>query len=213
MLQKYFCPLGRLVSTKQMEAKMDLDANQLSALARKDHEAATVLLIELFYERLYAFLRRLAGNDSDAEDLTQQTFSRAQRALLSFAGRSSVSSWVHGIGYHVYVDWQRARRPTESRSTEWWAECVSHEIAPDETAARTDLARQLFTRVDQLAPDLRDSVHLHYYQGLTLQETADAMEVATSTVKYRLRQALEELQKRFAAERGDSGPPIPLKTA
>ncbi len=190
---------------------MDLDANQLSALARKDNEAATVLLIELFHERLYAFLRRLAGNDSDAEDLTQQTFSRVQRALPSFAGRSSVSSWVHSIGYHVYVDWQRGRRPTEGRTAEWWAECVSPEISPDETAARTDLARQLFIRVDRLAPDLRDSVHLHYYQGLTLQETADAMDIATSTVKYRLRQALDELQKHFAAERRPSEPPNPLK--
>jgi RNA polymerase sigma-70 factor, ECF subfamily len=189
---------------------MDLDANQLVELARKDNESATVLLIELFYERLYAFLRRLAGNDADADDLTQQTFTRVQRALPSFAGRSSVSSWVHGIGYHVYVDWRRSQRPTEGRTAEWWAECVAPEISPDETASNTDLARQLFSRVDQLAPDLRESVHLHYYQGLTLQETADAMEVATSTVKYRLRQGLEQLQKHFARERGDCRPP-PLK--
>jgi len=192
---------------------MDLDANQLSALARKDNEAATVLLIELFYERLYAFLRRFAGNDADAEDLTQQTFSRVPRALSSFAGRSSVASWIHGIGYHVYVDWLRTKRPTEARSAEWWAECVSPEIQPDETAARTDQANQLFARVDQLPPELRDAIHLHYYQGLTLQETADAMEIATSTVKYRLRQALDELQKHFDAERRQSEPPNSLKEA
>jgi DNA-directed RNA polymerase specialized sigma24 family protein len=41
---------------------------------------------------------------------------------------------------------------------------------------------------------------LHYYQALTLQETADAMGVATSTVKYRLRQALAELQRKLASE-------------
>jgi len=43
-------------------------------------------------------------------------------------------------------------------------------------------------------------VQLHYYQELTLQETADALSVATSTVKYRLRQAVAELQKRLAVE-------------
>ena len=48
---------------------------------------------------------------------------------------------------------------------------------------------------------LRETIHLHYYQGLTLQETADAMGVATSTVKYRQRQALSELQQKLAAER------------
>ena len=99
------------------------------------------------------------------------------------------------------------------RSADWWVECVSPEIQPDETAARTDQANQLFARVDQLPPELRDAIHLHYYQGLTLQETADAMEIATSTVKYRLRQALDELQKHFDAERRQSEPPNSLKEA
>ena len=65
---------------------------------------------------------------------------------------------------------------------------------PDEMAARHDLAARLYASVEKLAPDLRDTVHLHYYQELTLQETAEAMSVATSTVKYRLRQALAELE-------------------
>lgn len=190
---------------------MDLDANQFSALVRRDPEAATIRLIELFYERVYAFLRRLANHDADAADLTQQTFSRVQRALPTYGGRSSVSSWLHGIAYHVYLDWRRSQRPTESRPPEWWVECVSPTESPDQTAADADLAHQLFASVDRLAPELRESVHLHYYQELTLQETADAMGVATSTVKYRLRQALAELQKQLAAERKRPGPPTQLK--
>src|SRR4029079_6867639 len=102
---------------------MDLDTNQLRTLAREDTPAATVHLIEHFYERIYAFLRRLAGNDADAADLTQRTFVRVQQALPSFAGRSSIASWVHSIAYHIYVDWRRAERRTEARSDEWWGAC------------------------------------------------------------------------------------------
>ena len=183
---------------------MDLDANQLRATARLDNQAAVVQLIELFYERIYAFLRRLAGNDADAADLTQRTFGRVQQALPSFADRSSVASWIHSIAYHLYVDWRRGNRRAEPRSDEWWTACPSPEPSPDEIAARTDLARALYASVDRLEPDLRESVHLHYYQGLTLQETADAMDVATSTVKYRLRQALDKLQRELAADRPGS---------
>lgn len=190
---------------------MDLDANQPGATARQDNQAAVVQLIELFYERIYAFLRRLAGNDADAADLTQRTFIRMQQALPSFAGRSSSGSWIHGIAYHVYVDWRRANHRTEPHSDEWWATCPSKEASPDEAAAHADLARMLYASVDRLDSDLRDSVHFHYYQGLTLQETADAMGVATSTVKYRLRQALDQLQKRLATERRDPKPPSDLK--
>jgi RNA polymerase sigma-70 factor (ECF subfamily) len=186
---------------------MDTDAHQLVERARGGDRTAAAKLIELFYERIYAFLRRLAANDADAADLTQRTFGRVWQALPTFAGRSSVSSWMHSIAYHVYVDWRRADRHTEPRSHEWWAARPAPEALPDEIVARTDLAAAVYGSVDELEPGLRDTVQLHYYQDLTLQETADAMGVATSTVKYRLRQALVELQKKLASNRTSPASP------
>ena len=154
-----------------------------------------MLLIEQAYQRVYAFLRRLTGHDSDAADLTQRTFSRVWQALPSFAGRSTINCWIHGIAYHVYVDWRRADRRIESKPDEWWLGRPSPEAGPDEIAARSDLAAQVYASVDQLEPDLRTTLHLHYYQGLTIEETAEAMGVATSTVKYRQRLAFGQLRK------------------
>ena len=179
---------------------MEPDGNELVESVRRGDQAAAVRLIDLFYERIYAFLRRLSGNDADAADLTQNTFKRAWQSLPSFAGRSSVGSWLHGIAYHIYVDWRRLDRHTEPRSTEWWAACPAEGPSPAEAAVRNDLATALYSFVERLEPDLRDTVHLHYYQDLTLQETSEALGVATSTVKYRLRQALSELQKRLASD-------------
>jgi len=192
---------------------MELQTSQLVENTRLGDKAAATRLIELFYERIYAFLRRLAGNDADAADLTQRTFGRVWQALPTFAARSSVGSWIHGIAHHVYVDWRRANHRTEPRSNEWWADCPALEAAPDEAVARSDLAAALYASVDRLDPDLRATVHLHYYQELTLQETADAQGVATSTVKYRLRQALAELQKKLAQERTTTKSPTILKTS
>ena len=179
---------------------MEPDGHDLVEGARRGSKSAAARLVDLFYERIYAFLRRLSANDSDAADLTQQTFSRAWQALPTFAGRSSVASWLHGIAYHVYVDWRRSDHRGEARSNEWWAACPAPQPSPAELAARNDLSATLYVCVEQLEPDLRDTVHLHYYQDLTLQETADALGVATSTVKYRLRQTLSELQKKLATE-------------
>ena len=189
---------------------MDSDANQLTEKARCGDRAAAARLIELFYERIYAFLRRLAANDADAADLTQRTFGRVWQALPTFAGRSSVSSWMHSIAYHVYVDWRRADRHTEPRSNEWWAARPTWEARPDEIVALADSAAAVYGSVEELEPDLRHTVQLHYYQNLTLQETADAMGVATSTVKYRLRQALTELERKLASERTS---PVPTATS
>ncbi len=191
---------------------METDANQLVERARCGDRAAATELIEGFYARIYAFLRRLAANDTDAADLTQRTFGRVWQALPGFAGRSSVTSWMHSIAYHVYVDWRRADRHAEPRSDEWWAGCPAPEAPPDEIVARTDLAAAVYSSVDELEPDLRHSVQLHYYQDLTLQETAEVMGVAASTVKYRLRQALTELQQRLVSQRRSPLLPATSKT-
>src|SRR5882672_4814520 len=190
---------------------MEPDPNRTVENIRRGDKAAADELIEPYYERIYAFLRRLAANEADAADLTQRTFGRVWQALPTFAGRSSVSSWIHGIAYHVYVDWRRSNHHTEPRSEEWWAACATTEAGPDELAARGDMQAAVYSSVDALERELRDTVHLHYYQELTLQETADALGVATSTVKYRLRQALAELQKKVAVDPPLAKSPDPLR--
>lgn len=163
-------------------------------------EALARQWIEEFHPRIYAYLRRLTGHDTEAADLTQRTFTQAWRSLPSFQGRSSPASWLHGIAYHLFVDWLRARRPTDERGPEWWAALPAEGPGPDELAASRDHAATVFAAVDRLEDELRDTLHLHYYQGLTIDETAEALGIASSTVKYRAREALSRLQRLLADE-------------
>lgn len=155
--------------------------------------AAASELVARHYERIFGFFRRLCGNDEDAADLTQKTFSKVWASLPSFAGRSSFLSWIHGIGRNAYVDWRRKGNRLEPQTDEWWETCVAAGPSPFEDTAERELAGRLHAMVARLSEDLRETVHLHYYQGLSLKETAEVLGVATSTVKYRLRAALEEL--------------------
>ena len=162
-----------------------------------DMEAASELVAQ-FYERLYAWFRRLTGHDQDAADLTQKTFGKVWTSLGSYQGRSSFSTWLHGIGHHVYVDWRRRNSPTEQPSDEWWLTCADERPSPSDATADREQAHQLYALVERLDPDTRQTVHLHYYQGLSLAETAEVLGIATSTVKYRLREAIEFLRARTA---------------
>src|SRR2546421_363566 len=67
-----------------------------------------------------------------------------------------------------------------------------------ENTAERELAHQLFRWVEELDDDKKQTIRLHYYQNLTLNETAEARGVAASTVKYRLRKALTFLRARSA---------------
>lgn len=150
-------------------------------------------LVSLHYQKIFAFLRRQCANDEDAADLTQKTFAKVWMALPSFAGRSSFSSWLHGIARNVYLDWRRKGNRLDAQTDDWWETCVAEGQSPFEDAAERELAARMHLMVARLDADIREVVHLHYYQGLSIKETAEILNIATSTVKYRLRNALEEL--------------------
>ena len=120
------------------------------------------------------------------------------KSLANYNGRASFNTWLHAIAHHVYVDWRRQRNRLDPQSDDWWETCVADDPSPFESTAEREIAHQLYSLVEQLEDDQRKVVHLHYYQSLSLQETADALGIATSTVKYRLRNALDLLQSRLA---------------
>lgn len=159
-----------------------------------DIEAAS-RLVTLFHQRIYSYFARLCPAE-DAEDLTEKTFFKVWTSMANFDGRSSFSTWLHSIAHHVYVDWRRKKNPTQAQSPEWWETLASAEPNPFENVAERDLATRLYKLVDTLDDETRELVHLHYYQHLSLREISEALNVATSTVKYRLRQALDFLRAR-----------------
>lgn len=167
---------------------------QLTRRILAGEPAASQEFVAAHYARIYAFLRRLSGSETDAADLTQNTFSRAWVALERFRGESSLSSWLHGIAHHVWQDWLRSDHHETVPPDEWWEECADDSALPDARASLADLRGTVYAAVDRLPGELRSAVHLHYYQGLTLDETATALCVATSTVKHRLRTAMNHLQ-------------------
>jgi RNA polymerase sigma-70 factor (ECF subfamily) len=175
---------------------MSDSADILCQRAKEGDVVAASELVTEFYQRIFAYLRRLSANDEDAADLTQKTFARAWQSLGSYQKRSTFSTWLHGIAHHVYLDWRRKRSVGDAQSDEWWDSQSDHSPTPFETAAERELAHQLYRWVDELDEEKKQTVHLHYYQNLTLNETAEALGVATSTVKYRLREAVDFLRKR-----------------
>ncbi len=180
---------------------MSADAQLLCERACRGDLAAASELVARFYERIFAYFRRLCGNDHDAADLTQKTFSKAWQSLASYRQRSTFSTWLHGIAHHVYVDWRRKRNAGELQTDDWWNACAAESPTPFEDAADREAAHQLYRWVDQLDEEKKQAVHLHYYQNLSLSETAEALGIATSTVKYRLREALEFLRSKAAEPR------------
>src|SRR2546430_16194085 len=143
---------------------MSDDVQGLCEQARNGDLAAASELVARFYQRIFAYFRRLCGNDHDAADLTQKTFSKVWPALASYQQRSSFSTWLHGIAHHVYVDWRRKKNPLQAQADDWWETCAADGPSPFEDAAEKEAAKQLYSLVERLEDGVRQAVHLHYYQ-------------------------------------------------
>ena len=183
---------------------MNSQIKKLLKRAKKADTHAVSELLRIYYEDVFSYLRRLCGSQADAEDLTQQTFVKVWSSLDRFKGRSKFSTWLHRIAYNCYIDWRR-KNPgnVQSNTDQWWLEWRDGNPGPAEKLAQRQLSRQLYEAVDRLDEDKKQTIHLHYYQGLSLRETAKVLGIATSTVKYRLREVLRILRTKIDVEENE----------
>jgi RNA polymerase sigma-70 factor (ECF subfamily) len=181
---------------------MKVRINSLCKRAKKGNKDAACELLRTCYADIFVYLRRLCRSEEDAEDLTQETFLKVWSSLGRFRGHSSFSTWLHRIAYNTFIDSQR-RRATQiqSPSDETWQEWTDNNPGPFANTVERQTAKRLYEAVDKLDDGKKHVVHLHYYQGLSLRETAKVLNISTSTVKYRLREVIEILRNQICVAR------------
>lgn len=153
------------------------------------------LIVEGCSTRLVRLGARMLGNVTDAEDLVQEAFLRAHRALIErqFDGRSSVETWLYRIVSNLAVDQLRARRRRGGRTEEASDEMVSTEG----NSAESMLAlRELDEWMSDLAPEQRVALVLSAIEGHTNAEIALMMNTTEGSVEQRLVRARAILRQK-----------------
>ena len=164
--------------------------------ARTGDERAIRELYERHAPRVYAVVRRLAGDDALAEDWAQEAWVRAIRALPHFRGDARFSTWLHRIAVNSAL---HGRRWRERRTVREIAlpvsgtgdDATSPATATDEPMLRITLQRAL----DRLPEGMRQVVVLHDVQGYTHEEIGALLGVAAGTSKSQLFKARAHLRR------------------
>ncbi len=177
------------------------EEERLLADIRGGQREACATLIQAHYPAVYRFLLHLTRDVAVAEDLTQETFAAVWEKLGSFAGRSSIATWIHRIAYTKFVDARRrARRRLQVQFLVCQETPVTAQTTPLDAAIVDDQTRRLYAVLPRLDPRDQALLVLHYLQGLSYRDMADVLDATANTLKWRVRTALSRLRALFAGE-------------
>lgn len=174
-----------------MKALTDEDA--IRAIARGD-ERALAALYDRYSRPCYAFALRMLGSETDAEEITQETFLRAWRSAATYdPDRAGILGWLLAITRNLCIDQLRRRRRHLPAVTLDDAPALPADDRTDIAAERAIDAERVRAALASLPGDQRSAIELVYYHGLTSNEVGRLLGVPPPTVRSRLRLGLLKL--------------------
>ena len=191
------------------EQKPDFDLTALQAGDR----AEFARFVDTYSGQVYRLALKMVQNTQDAEDILQETFIKAYKALPKFQGRSSLSTWLYRIATNEALMFLRKKRPVQVSVDEPLENDEGHErprqiidrcCLPENELMSTEARANLDRSVQQLPDSLRTVFLLRDIEGLSTRETAEVLDISESAVKTRLSRArfrLRELLSTYYAER------------
>lgn len=181
---------------KNVELLRDPDAELVAACRSPDTEGfedAFEVLFRRYRERVYAIAFRVAGNQSDAMDIVQESFALLFRKLASFRGNSLFSTWLFRIVVNCSID---HRRRNQSKRVAFFlgdrveqSDLADNALGPRDHASKHEVGDQVQAAISLLSPKLRAVLALRYLEEMSYEELATTLELSMGTVKSRLARA------------------------
>ena len=163
------------------------------------------LLVRKYQHKLTSVISRYVGDWSECQDVAQESFVRAYRAIGNFRGDSAFYTWLYKIAINTAKNWlvsQGRRPPTEDVQVED-AEHLDAAVrlkdgsTPERELLRQEIERTVTRAVDALPDELRQAITLREVDGLSYEEIAETMNCPIGTVRSRIFRAREAIDSRL----------------
>jgi RNA polymerase sigma-70 factor (ECF subfamily) len=150
-------------------------------------QAAYAELVEQHAGPIYRLALRMMGNEADAEDVLQETFLSAFKAIDRFEGRSSLSTWLYRIANNAALMRLRRKEPDQVSMDEPIerddGDLIPRQFfdfccLPEDDLMRDEARAEMQRAIEELSPTLRSVFVLRDIEGLSTQETADALDLS-----------------------------------
>jgi len=179
---------------------------QLVARAQRGDKQAFELLVEKYQRKLARLLSRFIRDPAEVEDVTQEAFIKAYRALPAFRGDSAFYTWLYRIGINTAKNYLMAMGRRAPTSTEVEAdEAEGYEEGeqlrdintPESLLLSNEIAETVNATIEGLPEELRRAIHMREIEGLSYEDIAQAMNCPIGTVRSRIFRAREAIAEQL----------------
>jgi RNA polymerase sigma-70 factor (ECF subfamily) len=171
---------------------MDTSDETLALAAAGGDRAAFATLLARHYDRIFGLAFRLTGHRAEAEDLTQDICAALPAKLRNWRAEARFTTWLYRVVVNAVHD-SRRRQATRARATTGWGDW---ELArQDEIATQAQALDWLTAAMQQLTPELRDTVALVLGEEMTQGQAGQILGVSEGTIAWRM----SEVKKRLKA--------------
>jgi RNA polymerase sigma-70 factor (ECF subfamily) len=168
---------------------------ELIARAKRGDVDAFCLLISTHKRAMHGLALRFCGNHHDAEDLLQQAFLNAYRAMDRFRGDSSFHTWMRRIMVNSFLSHKRRKElPRATDVTEGPGFAIA---GSDRTAFNNVMVQQILQYLEEVPARQRLMFVMKHQEDLTYEEIADHFGTSVGTVKQTVFRVVEKLRRRF----------------
>ena len=205
MLKKPKSPEHEAESAHRIDKQPSIDTKDdeledvqdwLAERLREGDRAAAARLVEMYYQPIFLYMRRLGHDRQESEDLTQESFLNAWYHIGQLKDGKALASWLYRIASNVSRLYWRRHKGTKIVSIEW-IDAPEDRIVESGNSSEYEQLEALRQVVAQLPIKLKEVVVLHYMQHLTIAEAAKAVGIRQGTFKIRLSRALKTLTKQL----------------
>lgn len=174
---------------------------KLVARVQKGDKAAFDLLVRKYQHKVAKLIARYVRDRAEIEDVTQEAFIKAYRAIAGFRGESAFYTWLYRIAVNTaknYLDSQGRRPPNSDMEVEGAelsdsGESLRDQATPERSLLTDEIAATVNRVIDALPEDLRMAITLREIEGLSYEEIAQVMDCPIGTVRSRIFRAREAI--------------------
>ena len=159
--------------------------------AKLGDQVAFTFLLDSYWNEVYGFMLQRTENETDAEDITIETFSKAFDKIASYNPEFQFNTWLIAIAKNVHIDLLRKKKSslfidiTDEEDDIAYSVADTSPSAEDKLITEQNLSR-LLQFIKELKPAYQEVIQMRYFQEMSYQEIADDLEEPLNNVKIKL---------------------------